>query len=121
MTDREEADLTEAMRDVLSAASGKRVLFWILEQAAIYRDGFSGDNNATNYVLGQQSIGRKIIERMGDVDPRAYPTLLLEIADMKAVALAAVEKPKPKQWDDKPSKDKQKKDYSQERQRKRGE
>ena len=28
---------------------------------------------------------------------------------------------KPKQWDDKPSKDKQKKDYSQERQRKRGE
>lgn len=89
MTDREEADLTEAMRDVLSAASGKRVLFWILEQAAIYRDGFSGDNNATNYVLGQQSIGRKIIERMGDVDPRAYPTLLLEVADMKAMALAA--------------------------------
>lgn len=28
---------------------------------------------------------------------------------------------KPKQWEDKPNKDKQKKDYSQERQRKRGE
>ena len=28
---------------------------------------------------------------------------------------------KPKRWDDNPSKDKQKKDYSQERQRKRGE
>jgi len=87
--DRDQADLNTALQEVLKSPSGKRVLFWVLEQAAIYRDAFAGDNNATNYVLGQQSIGRKIIERMGDVDPRAYPTLLLEVADMKAMALAA--------------------------------
>lgn len=98
--DRDQADLNTALQEVLKSPSGKRVLFWVLEQAAIYRDAFAGDNNATNYVLGQQSVGRKLIDRMGEIDPRAYPTLLLEIADMKAVALAAVEKPKPKQWDD---------------------
>ena len=82
-------NLHDAMREVLSMPSGKRVVFWLLEQAAIYRDAYSGQDSATNYVLGQQSVGRKVIGLMDDIDPRTYPKLLLAIADLKAMDRAS--------------------------------
>ena len=78
-------DLHDAFNAVLATPAGKRVLFWVLEQAAIYRDAFSGQDGATNYTLGQQSVGRKVIGLMDDIDPRTYPKLLLDIADLKAI------------------------------------
>lgn len=89
---RDREELTRAFRDVLASASGKRVLFWILEQSAIYRDAYSGDDAATNYTLGQQSIGRKLINHMDQIDPRIYPTLLLAVADLQAMDRAATER-----------------------------
>lgn len=86
---REREELDKAFREVIALSSGKRVLFWILEQCAIYQDAYAGDNNATNYTLGQQAIGRRLIEQMDAIDPRHYPRLLLDIADMKAMAAAA--------------------------------
>jgi hypothetical protein len=88
--ERERDDLRAAFAAVLSFPEGKRVLFWVLEQAAIYRDAYSGDDGATNYTLGQQSVGRKLIGMLDDIDPRTYPRLLLDIADMKAMERAAV-------------------------------
>lgn len=87
--DRAREELHAAMADVLAAPSGKRVLFWLLEQAAIYRDAFSNGDPATNYILGQQSVGRKLIGLMDDIDPRTYPKLLLAVADMNAMDRAA--------------------------------
>ncbi len=81
----ERDDLHSAVSAVLATPAGKRVLFWVLEQAAIYRDAFSGQDAVTNYTLGQQSVGRKVIGLMDDIDPRTYPKLLLDIADMKAI------------------------------------
>lgn len=89
--DREREELEAAFRSALASDDGKRVLFWLLEQAGVYRDPFSGDDATTNYVLGQQSIGRRLIGQLEAIDPRAYPRLLLEVADMKAMALAADE------------------------------
>ena len=83
-------ELHDAMREVLSMPSGKRVIFWLLEQAAIYRDAYSGQDGATNYVLGQQSVGRKVIGLMDDIDPRTYPKLLLAMADINAMGRASV-------------------------------
>lgn len=96
---REIDDLNAAFKEVIASASGKRVLFWILEQTGVYRDAFvgSGENDATNYVLGKQSVGRMLISQMDMIDPRAYPRLLLEIADQKAMALAAAQ---PKEVED---------------------
>ena len=88
--DRERDELHSALNAVLATAPGKRVLFWVLEQAAIYRDAFSGQDGATNYTLGQQSVGRKLIGVMDDIDPRTYPKLLLDIADLKAMDRASV-------------------------------
>lgn len=89
MDEREEKDLDEALRALLTVDQGKRVLFWILSEAAIYRDAFSGDDAATNYVLGSQAVGRRIIQRLDMIDVRMYPRLLLDVADLKEMERAA--------------------------------
>lgn len=83
------AELAKAFRDTLATVAGKRVLYWILEECAIYRDAFCGENNATNYTLGQQSSGRKIIAKLDDVDPRLYPSLLTDMAQIREMDRAA--------------------------------
>lgn len=88
--DRDRADLLEAVRLVLSIPAGRTVLFWVMEQAGVYRDAFTGDRAATDYILGQQAIGRKLIGLMEEIDPRTYPRLLLEIADQQALKLAVM-------------------------------
>lgn len=98
--DRDQEELRAALAGLLSVAQGQRVLFWVLEQAAIYRDAFSGDDAATNYVLGQQSVGRKLIDLMEQIDPRTYPRLLLAIADLKAMDQAAADMDKPEDDED---------------------
>lgn len=87
--DREQSELRDALAAMLSVEQGKRVIFWVLEQAAVYRDAYSGQDAATNYTLGQQSVGRKLIGLMDAIDPRTYPRLLLDIADLRAMDLAA--------------------------------
>ncbi len=96
----ERADLDEAFREVFKSAAGKRVLFWMLEQCAIYSDAFTGDDNATNYTLGLQGAGRKLIAKLDQLDPRYYPTLLLAVADDKAMKRAALERAAQQEDDD---------------------
>lgn len=83
------AELAKAFRDTLATVAGKRVLYWILEECAIYRDAFCGENNATNYTLGQQSSGRKVIAKLDEVDPRLYPSLLTDMAEIREADRAA--------------------------------
>lgn len=92
--------LADAFHDVLSHPSGKRVLFWILEQCAIYHDGYTGENNATNYVLGQQSVGKRLINQFDLMDPLIYPMLLLDIAKLKIEEKAAAERAAKSESDD---------------------
>lgn len=82
--------LHEAVEVLLKRDEGRRVLFWVLEQAGIYRDAFSGDDAATNYVLGSQAVGRRLIGLMDQIDARLYPRLLLDVADMREMERAAV-------------------------------
>lgn len=78
-------ELRKAFREILSMTSGKRVIFWMLEQCAIYRDPFSGDDAATNYTIGRQAAGRMLISMLESIDPRLYPRLLLDIAEIREV------------------------------------
>ncbi|MGJ5032275.1 hypothetical protein ACQR1I_35935 [Bradyrhizobium sp. HKCCYLS2038] len=92
MTEEEigEEELAKAFRELLATAAGKRVLFWVLEQCAIYRDAFCGEMTAaTNYTLGQQSSGRKIIAKLDEIDPRLYPALLAQVAEIREMDRAA--------------------------------
>lgn len=83
------AELAKAFRDTMATVAGKRVIFWILETCAIYRDAFAGDNNVTNYTLGRQASGRELIAKLDDVDPRLYPALLTDMAAIREMDRAA--------------------------------
>ncbi len=92
---REYADFQRALQDVVKTASGKRVLFWFLEQASIYADPYAGEDAATNYRIGRQSVGRRLIAELDALDPRTYPRLMLDLADLKAMEQAAREAAQP--------------------------
>lgn len=62
---------------VLSKPEGKRVVLWVLEQCAIYRSAFTGDNDATNFRLGEVNVGQRLISKLNEVSPSEYPRLLL--------------------------------------------
>lgn len=86
-------ELATAYREVLSLASGKRVLFDILERCAIYTDAFAGEaHSITAHSLGKQAVGREIISTLDSIDPRIYPQLLFDVADLKAMDKAIAER-----------------------------
>lgn len=86
---RQAEELAKAFREVLELASGKRVLFWILEQCAIYSTPYAGENIAsTNHSLGRQDVGLRLIAELNAIDPRIYPRMLLDLADAKAMEKA---------------------------------
>ena len=91
-------ELERSFRDVLATPSGKRVLFWLLEQCAIYRDADCGeDTHVTSAVLGEQRVGRRLIAKLDEIDPRAYPSLLLDMAEITAMDRAAAARRSEKQ------------------------
>ena len=73
----------------------ERIRYWLrvvplLRKVFLDEDAFAGDqSNATNYTLGRQSNGRRLIAKLDEIDPRFYPQLLLAIAELKAMDLAA--------------------------------
>jgi len=83
------AELAKAFHDVLATVSGKRVIFWMLEVCAIYRDPFAGNNDVTNYTLGRQAAGRELIAKLDEIDPRFYPSLLMAMAEIREMDRAA--------------------------------
>ena len=86
-------ELAKAYREVFAAGSGKLVLFDILERCSIYADPFAGDSHAvTAHSLGRQSVGREVIGYLDSIDPRMYPQLLFDVANIKAMDKAAAER-----------------------------
>ncbi len=93
-------ELRKAYRDTFASPQGKRVLFDILEMCGTYSAAFTGENNATNFRLGLQEGGKRLISRLDEIDARFYPTLLLAIADMKELDKAAASANKEQEDDD---------------------
>ena len=91
-------ELNRAFRVMARMPEGKRVLYWILEQCEIYADPFCGENtNSSQYKIGAQSSGRRIIKKMDSVDPRMYPQLLMDIAEIRVIDKQAAEARKVKE------------------------
>jgi len=70
----------EAYKKILATEEGKTVLWDLLSYAEIYGDAFTG-NSTTFYKLGLQRVGKRVIERINALDPKAYAKLLLEYND----------------------------------------
>lgn len=87
----EREELQAAFRSIFARADGKRVIFWMLEQCAIYRDAYTGESNSTNYVLGMQAAGRLVIGKLDEIDPAFYPTLLLAMKEIRETDKAAAQ------------------------------
>lgn len=85
----ERSELMKAYGEVFRSASGKLVLFDILEMCGMYDAAFTGDNNATNFRLGTQEAGKRMIARLNEIDARFYPQLLLTIAELREMNKAA--------------------------------
>jgi hypothetical protein len=88
----EREELARAFREVFNLAAGKRVLFWMLEQCAIYQDADCGEaTHATAGMLGEQRVGRKLIAALDGIDPRLYPQLLMDRAEIRKLDKAAAQ------------------------------
>lgn len=90
--DSEAAELDKAYGEVFATASGKLVLYDMLEMCGMYTAAFTGENNATNFMLGKQEAGKQLIDKLNGVDQRFYPQLLLAIADIREMNKAASER-----------------------------
>lgn len=87
----ERDELHGAFREALRTHGGIRLIYWMLEQCAIYRDAYTGDAASTNYTLGQQASGRRLISKLDEIDPQFYPQLLLHIAEIRSRDRAAAD------------------------------
>lgn len=68
------------LRAVLKTASGRKVIYHILDLCNLYADSFTG-NSQTFHLEGKRSIGLDILALIQEVDPKAYPKLLLEMQE----------------------------------------
>lgn len=72
--------ITLDLEALLGRPEGRRVLMWFLEQANVYGQQFTGDNDATNFTLGKRDVGIRVIFKLNEVSPTAYPQLLISAA-----------------------------------------
>lgn len=89
MADDPRSPLSLAYEAVLNSDEGRRVLFDILERCGLYQSTFTGENNASNYKAGRRDVGLEVLGEIDALDPRHYPSLLLRIAELKAMDKAA--------------------------------
>lgn len=59
------------IRSVMSTVSGRRVMWWLLSQAALGQDPMTG-NSMTFYRLGEQAIGKKLHVALWTADKQAF-------------------------------------------------
>jgi hypothetical protein len=71
------------LRQILALPQGRRVLWRILAKCDMSRLSATGDEKWTYVNEGKKSIGLFLIEEMTQVEPHAYPKLLMEMMTIK--------------------------------------
>lgn len=74
---KEHAALIHNYREAWRIKAARTVVYDILSSCGIYNSAFTG-NSQTYYLEGKKDVGLFILERIQDMDPTAYPKLLLE-------------------------------------------
>ncbi|RCL00933.1 MAG: hypothetical protein JSC189_001026 [Candidatus Tokpelaia sp. JSC189] len=72
--------LVSDMKAVLDFAPGRRLLLWLVEVSGVLRSPWTGDVAATQFRLGEQNMGLRLIALMGRVGEEEYPKLLVQAA-----------------------------------------
>jgi len=68
---------------VLRFPQGRRTVLWFLELCGVSRTAYTGTEAATNFKLGEQNVGLRLISQLEQIGPTEYPQLLLEAAQRK--------------------------------------
>lgn len=72
ISNRHERDM-EDLRNVLNHASGRRVIWRIMEDCGVFKNCFvESSSRLTDFLLGQKNLGLKIMAEVNDVNPEFY-------------------------------------------------
>ncbi len=83
MSDKGEQDrLDSIVSALLASETGRDFVYEVLNLCGIYDNQFTG-NSSTFFNEGRRSVGIDILRMMSDVDPTAYPRMLLERAKLE--------------------------------------
>lgn len=62
---------------VLELPAGRRIIWWILEAAGVYRSSFTG-NSTTFFNEGRRDIGLLILGKLSEIKPEALVLMMQE-------------------------------------------
>lgn len=79
----EQERLDEELRKVLSLYEGRSFIWWMLEQAGIYRTTFNESASLGAFQEGMRQLGLQLLARLDEVDPNAYAQMRLEALKRK--------------------------------------
>jgi hypothetical protein len=65
------------LRTLLDQPAGRRILWWLLEIAGIYRRSFTG-NSETFFNEGKRDIGLTLLAKISEVKPEAIILMMQE-------------------------------------------
>jgi hypothetical protein len=79
-TGSQDADLLLSLEVLIGTASGRTVLMWLLTEAGLYSALYGGESEVTHLNIGRRDLGLRLLSKLGDVSPMAYPRMLLDAA-----------------------------------------
>jgi hypothetical protein len=65
------------LRALLELPAGRRILWWLLETAGIYRSSFTG-NSTTFFNEGQRQVGLTLLAKIHEAKPEAIVLMMQE-------------------------------------------
>ncbi len=72
----ERRELLAAVKDLLAEEKGKRLVWWLLEQAHVFQSSFTG-NSHTFFLEGERNMGLKLLALCMEAEP-AFMGRLIE-------------------------------------------
>lgn len=72
-------ELVNDMRAVLASPAGRRIIFWLIERGAPFRDDYNGRALDMAYASGQKRVSSEV----GDLALRADPMIFAKFVEAK--------------------------------------
>ena len=85
----ETAERNEAAREqfvidfkwLMAHKQGRRIMWWLLSQTQVFRNGWRPDANETSFVLGNQNTGQQLLSEIFAIVPDSFTTMMREAND----------------------------------------
>ena len=61
---------------LLDHGPGRRIVWWILEQAGVFRDDFTSNSMTVSYIMGKRGLGLQLLKLLMDADTGALTRIM---------------------------------------------